>query len=170
MTMGKLHLYSGDGKGKTSAAMGLALRAMGAGKSVVIVQFLKSTPSGEIPLLEGLGATVLRGQCSDKFVFQMTEEERRQNAHLQNELLQKALNLPCDVLILDEGCAALSLSQVEESLMKSATLHRPQGREVVVTGRNPAQWLVDEADYHTEMVCHRHPYEKNCPARKGIEF
>ena len=64
-----IHLYCGDGKGKTTAAMGLALRALGSGKRVVIVQFLKGGQSGEIPLLEQLGATVYRGKAGQKFVF-----------------------------------------------------------------------------------------------------
>ena len=68
--MGLLHLYYGDGKGKTTAAMGLALRALGSGKKVVIVQFLKGGKSGEIPLLEQQGATVYRGKAGQKFVFQ----------------------------------------------------------------------------------------------------
>ena len=74
--MGLLHLYYGDGKGKTTAAMGLALRALGSGKKVVIVQFLKGGKSGEIPLLEQLGATVYRGKAGQKFVFQMNEAEK----------------------------------------------------------------------------------------------
>ena len=74
--MGLLHLYYGDGKGKTTAAMGLALRALGSGKKVVIVQFLKGGKSGEIPLLEQLGATVYRGKAGQKFVFQMNDAEK----------------------------------------------------------------------------------------------
>ena len=72
---GLLHLYYGDGKGKTTAAMGLALRAMGSGKRVVILQFLKGGKSGEVPLLEQLGAKVYRGKAGQKFVFQMNECE-----------------------------------------------------------------------------------------------
>lgn len=75
-SLGLLHLYYGDGKGKTTAAMGLALRALGSGKRVVIVQFLKGGQSGEIPLLEQLGAVVYRGKAGQKFVFQMNDAER----------------------------------------------------------------------------------------------
>mgnify|MGYP002553616794 CR=1 FL=1 len=74
---GLLHLYYGDGKGKTTAAMGLALRAMGSGKRVVILQFLKGGKSGEVPLLEQLGAKVYRGKAGQKFVFQMNEAKRK---------------------------------------------------------------------------------------------
>ena len=83
---GLLHLYYGDGKGKTTAAMGLALRAMGSGKRVVILQFLKGGKSGEVPLLEQLGAKVYRGKAGQKFVFQMNEAEKeatRQRAEAQ---------------------------------------------------------------------------------------
>mgnify|MGYP000814071369 CR=1 FL=1 len=76
MEQGLLHLYWGDGKGKTTAAMGLALRALGSGKRVVIVQFLKGGNSGEIPLLAQLGAEIYRGKAGQKFVFQMTPEEK----------------------------------------------------------------------------------------------
>ena len=81
---GLLHLYYGDGKGKTTAAMGLALRAMGSGKRVVILQFLKGGKSGEVPLLEQLGAKVYRGKAGQKFVFQMNEAEKEATRQLQN--------------------------------------------------------------------------------------
>lgn len=83
MKQGLLHLYWGDGKGKTTAAMGLALRALGSGKRVVIVQFLKGGNSGEIPLLAQLGAEIYRGKAGQKFVFQMTPEEKAATRELQ---------------------------------------------------------------------------------------
>ena len=95
-SIGLLHLYYGDGKGKTTAAMGLALRALGSGKRVVIVQFLKGGQSGEIPLLEQLGATVYRGKAGQKFVFQMNEAEKAATRALQNQNLAAALAQPCD--------------------------------------------------------------------------
>ena len=88
--MGLLHLYYGDGKGKTTAAMGLALRALGSGKKVVVLQFLKGGQSGEIPLLEQLGAKIYRGKAGQKFVFQMNEAEKAATRDLQNRNLVAA--------------------------------------------------------------------------------
>ena len=94
MEQGLLHLYWGDGKGKTPAAMGLALRALGSGKRVVIVQFLKGGNSGEIPLLAQLGAEIYRGKAGQKFVFQMTPEEKAATRELQNQNLAAAIAQP----------------------------------------------------------------------------
>ena len=145
MEQGLLHLYWGDGKGKTTAAMGLALRALGSGKRVVIVQFLKGGNSGEIPLLAQLGAEIYRGKAGQKFVFQMTPEEKAATRELQNQNLAAAIAQPADLLILDEAGSAEELD-------------------------TPPQWMLDAADYSTEMKCHRHPYQKGIKARKGIEY
>ena len=167
---GLVHLYWGEGKGKTTAAMGLALRALGAGRNVVIVQFLKGGPSGEIPLLEKLGAQVLRGKAGQKFTFQMSEAEKAETKTLQTENLRRALALEADLLVLDEACAAWQKDLVDRELLKQAVLERPQGREAVLTGRNPPDWLWEAADYITEMKCCRHPFEQGIPARQGVEF
>jgi cob(I)alamin adenosyltransferase len=170
MEKGLVHLYWGDGKGKTTAAMGLALRALGCGRRVVIVQFLKGVPSGEIPLLETLGAAVFRGEPGQKFVFQMTPEERRAARCRETENLRAALACPADLLILDEACAAWQLDMVDCALLRSAVLERPAAQELVLTGREPAEWMRQAADYVTEMHCWRHPYEKGIAARRGVEF
>ncbi len=167
---GLVHLYWGEGKGKTTAAMGLALRALGAGRNVVIVQFLKGGPSGEIPLLEKLGAQVLRGKAGQKFTFQMSEAEKAETKTLQTENLRRALALEADLLVLDEACAAWQKDLVDRELLKQAVLERPQGREAVLTGRNPPEWMREAADYITEMKCRRHPFEQGIPARQGVEF
>lgn len=170
MDKGLVHLYCGDGKGKTTAAMGLALRALGQGMRVVVVQFLKNGTSGELEPLKKLGAAVYSGQPGAKFTFQMNAEEKAQAAKENNARLAEALQQPCDLLILDEICAARNSGMVDEALAKQAVLERPQHREVVLTGRNPEAWMVETADYITEMRPRRHPYEQGIPARKGIEF
>ena len=170
MDKGLMHLYCGDGKGKTTAAMGLALRALGQGMQVVVVQFLKNGTSGELEPLRNLGATVFSGKPGAKFTFQMNAEEKAQATEENNARLVEALQQPCDLLILDEICAARNSGMLDEALAKQAVLERPQHREVVLTGRNPEAWMVEAADYITEMQPRRHPYEQGIPARKGIEF
>ena len=91
MSNGLIHLYHGDGKGKTTAAMGLAVRALGCGRRVVIVQFLKGGATGELEPLQTLGATFYRGKAGQKFVFQMNEEEKAATRALQTENLRRAL-------------------------------------------------------------------------------
>ena len=129
-----LHLYWGDGKGKTTAAMGLALRALGRGKFVTAVQFLKDGTSGEIEPLRRLGAAVYAGNPSGKFTFHMTEADRQETKQQNTERLRQALCIPCDLLILDEACAVWQLDLVDRDLLQSAVLERRQ--ETVLTGRN----------------------------------
>lgn len=170
MNKGLVHLYYGQGKGKTSAAVGLAVRALGQGLRVVVVQFLKTGTSGELEPLRRLGATVYAGQSVAKFTSQMTDAERTQVTTENNERLQEALTQPCDLLILDEVCAARQKGMLDAALARQAVLERPVGTEVVLTGREPEDWMVEAADYITEMRPHRHPFEQGIPARKGIEY
>lgn len=170
MERGLLHLYWGDGKGKTTAAMGLALRALGSGKRVVIVQFLKGGKSGEIPLLEQLGAKIYRGKAGQKFVFQMNDAEKAATRELQNANLRAAQQEPADLLILDEAGSAWELDMVDKELLKAVVLERPAEQECVLTAHGAPDWMLEAADYSTEMKCHRHPYQKGVAAREGIEY
>ena len=167
---GLLHLYYGDGKGKTTAAMGLALRALGSGKKVVVLQFLKGGQSGEIPLLEQLGAKIYRGKAGQKFVFQMNEAEKAATRDLQNRNLAAAMTEDADLLVLDEAGSAWELDMVDKALLQNAVLARPAAQECVLTVHAAPQWMLDAADYVTEMKCCRHPYQKGIAARKGIEY
>ena len=139
--------------------MGLALRALGSGKRVVIVQFLKGGQSGEIPLLAQLGAKIFRGKGGQKFVFQMNEAEKAAARAVQNENLTAALAEP-----------AWELDMVDKDLLRRAVLERPAAQECVLTAHKAPQWMLDAADYSTEMKCCRHPYQKGIKARKGIEY
>lgn len=170
MNKGLVHLYWGEGKGKTTAAVGLALRMLGSGGTVTVVQFLKDGQSSELEPLRRLGAWVYSGQPGTKFFSQMTPEEREEVRARHNDLLRQALESPCDLLVLDEACAAFRLGMVEENLLRRAVLERPAGREVVLTGRDPAPWMQEAADYSTEMCCHKHPYRQGIAARKGVEY
>ena len=117
--MGLLHLYYGDGKGKTTAAMGLALRALGHGRRVVILQFLKDGSSGEIEMLRRCGAAVYA--CPNaKFTWLMTDAERAEARRTNTRTLQTVLQGSFDLLVLDEACAACRHQLVDEALLRQA--------------------------------------------------
>ncbi len=172
---GLVHVYYGDGKGKTTAALGLMLRALGHGKKAALVQFLKGAFSGEIAALGHLsGILVLRGQCGEKFFFQMTEEEKRETRRIHDEHLAQALGMiksgEYDVLVLDEALDACALSALDTGLLAEILNHGEGRPEIVITGHQPVDWILDQADYITEMVSKKHPYDKGIKARKGIEW
>lgn len=171
---GLIHIYCGDGKGKTTAAMGLALRAAGNGMQVAIVQFLKGQTSGELRSLELLpNITVIREQMSPKFTFQMNPDELDQTREVHSRYLHRALELAregrCDMLILDELMGALSCGLIDEALLHELVDHKPEPLELVMTGRNPPQWLLDRADYVSEICKRKHPYDRGIAARLGVE-
>jgi len=173
---GLIHIYYGDGKGKTTAALGLALRAAGCGKNVVIVEFIKNWACGEhnsIPQISNI--KLFRGKAvSGKFIHEMTEEEKRETKALQDESLKNAIKLikagKCDLLILDEAIDAHELGVLDSELFEGLIYNKPELLELVVTGHNPDSRLLECADYVTEMVKHKHPYDKGTAARQGIEF
>ena len=169
-----IHLYTGEGKGKTTAAIGLAIRHIGAGGSVAFVQFLKSSPSGELLVLDSLPQiTVLRNTEKHGFFIQMTDAQKRLVTSSHNENLSKACaliaNKSITMLVLDELCAAYTLNLIDRTAVDALLLdHGPV--ELILTGRNPDQKLQDAADYITEMNPIRHPYGKGILARKGVEY
>jgi len=173
---GLIHVYYGDGKGKTTAALGLAVRAAGCGKNVVIVQFLKGWNCGEhkavsqIPNIE-----FIRGKpVSNKFIFEMTEEEKSETKASHDESLKKAIDFiesdKCDVLIMDEAVDAFSLKVLDSDLLLGLIDRKPKNLEIIITGHNPEPELIKRADYITEMKKHKHPYDEGITARRGIEF
>ncbi|WP_298732951.1 cob(I)yrinic acid a,c-diamide adenosyltransferase [uncultured Subdoligranulum sp.] len=164
-----VHLYWGNGKGKTTAAMGLALRALGHQRRVAIIQFLKDGSSGEIEPLRRMGAMVYT--CPNaKFTWLMNEEERTQAKENANAALRAALEQSWDLLVLDEACAAEENDLVDRELLQQAVACSNAGSEVVLTGRTPADWMQAAADYSTEMRACQHPFTKGVAARVGIEF
>ncbi len=175
MPEGLIHLYYGEGKGKTTAAMGLALRAAGCGKRVLIVQFLKGRPSGEVELLQSLpGITLLRGKELKKFSWEMSEEEKQGALRLDNELMetafQKARQGECDLLVLDEALGACGCGLLGEEALLAFLRGKPKELEVVLTGRGPGSEMLELADYATEMRKEKHPYDQGVQARRGVEF
>jgi cob(I)alamin adenosyltransferase len=172
---GMTHLYYGYGKGKTTAALGLALRAGGCGKQVVIIQFLKSSDTGELKQLALLpNTTVLRGTAAKGFIRNMDEEQVQRTKAIHDEHLSKALELTasgqCDLLILDEALDAYQLGVLDEALFFDLIKNKPAPLELVITGHKPDERIIAAADYVTEMKKIKHPYDLGVKARKGVEF
>lgn len=174
-TRGLIHVYYGSGKGKTTAALGLAFRASGYDMKTVIVQFLKNSPCGEVVSAErSENIEILRGKAGKAFAFTMSQEEKKETRAIHDLNLQKAKKLvesgECDLLILDEALDAYELGLLDEAAFRSMVMDKPEGLELVITGHRPIDWVLKRADYITEMVKHRHPYDAGIRARKGIEF
>lgn len=176
METGLIHIYCGDGKGKTTAAMGLAIRAAGREKKVFITQFLKSGKSGELISLEKLKEYIkfLPGRPVNKFVWNMNEEEKNQ-AKIEHtkrfrEIKEIINNEQYDLLILDEIIATINNGFIELEEVIDFLKSKPKTLEVVMTGREPKEELIEVANYVTEMKCIKHPFNEGIPSRIGIEL
>ena len=171
---GLIHVYYGDGKGKTTAAFGLAFRCAGRGKKVVIAQFLKSAESGEVTAAERFPEiTLVRGNGIRKFTFQMNDAEKAQTARDCAALFQNTVSLARSgdirMLVLDEvidACHAFLPVDEVAGFLDS----RPEGLEVVITGHALPAELAARADYISRVEKEKHPYDRGVPARPDIEF
>lgn len=172
--MGLIHIYTGDGKGKTSAAVGLAVRMAGRGRKVIVARFLKNEDSGEVAGLRALsGVTVIPLEKSFGFVWNMTEEEKQEASAYYRfvwEQAEQAARENADLLVLDELMAAWKYAFIDRQRVLSFLACLPERLEVVMTGRNVPEELWELADYITEMKKIRHPYDKGVSAREGIEY
>lgn len=170
---GLIHIYCGDGKGKTTAAVGLTLRSAGAGNRVVFTQFFKDGSSSEISLLRQIpGISVLHADTVGGFWKRMTAEQQAQASRDYTELFhiacERAKNM--DLLVLDEVISACNHGAVPEEALLEFLQNKPEHLEVVLTGRNPSEALLAQADYVTEMKKIKHPFDHGVLARKGIEY
>ncbi len=172
----KLHVYTGDGKGKTTAAMGLALRALGHGRRAMIAQFLKDGRSGELAALSALpGAILFEAEPMEKFVFQMTPEEcvlaaRSTQAQAEAIRARIARERP-DIVVLDELAVALNVGMLGEADARELIAAALSAGETVVTGRNAPEWLLAMADYVSVIRAAKHPFDtQGLPAREGVEW
>ena len=167
-----IHLYHGNGKGKTTAAMGLALRMAGRNRSVVIAQFLKGSDSGERTALAQLPqVTLLEIPSSIKFSFQLSPQERLSEQARYQSLLEQLCSCcvpPSGLVVLDEVCDAVNAGLLPLDHLLSFL--KTTEAEIVLTGRDPAPELIALADYITCFEKQRHPYDKGCAARCGVEF
>lgn len=170
---GLIHIYCGDGKGKTTAATGLAVRAAGAGKKVVFTQFFKDGSSSEIQVLQNVdNIHVIHCETVRGFWKYMTDDQKAKASEDYTKLFLDviALAADADLLILDEILSACNHGAVAENVVTDFLNNKPEKLEVVLTGRNPSVHLLERADYVTEMQKMKHPYDCGIAARKGIEF
>ena len=170
-----LHIYYGNGKGKTTAAVGLTLRASGSGMKTAFLQFLKNGSSSEINVLKSLNdCVVLCCRECNKFSFQMSAAEKELIKSAHNSMLRRAEELinksEAELLVLDELLDAYNKDLIDTVLTDSFINTYCKKVEIIITGRAPsAEWL-DIADYVTEMNAVKHPYNNGISARRGIEY
>ncbi len=170
---GLVQVYTGDGKGKTSAAFGLALRAAGRGLKVYIIQFIKGGfDYGELYVVDKVQGITLKAFGRGKFVLAKPPE--KEDVKLAQEALQLAEKVledaEYDVVILDEINVALSLQLIELDRVLQLIKSKPKHVELVLTGRGAPKEIIQLADLVTEMKEIKHPYVRGVPARKGIEY
>ena len=172
--MNLLHVYTGDGKGKSTAAMGLATRMLGYDKPVMIVQFMKKPNSGELISLKKLGARIYPAPAMNKFTFQMDEDELKQAAEDMrkaiDEMIAAVEALRPALTVFDELATAMSYAMVPKEdgfrLIEAALKYG----DAAVTGRGASEALMDKADYVSVIQAKKHPFDSGIPARQGIEW
>lgn len=173
--MGFLQVYCGNGKGKTTAALGLAVRAAGAGMRVHIIQLLKGADTAELSVLRGIsGITLERCDKDYGFFYTMAEQDKAEITACHNSMLQRGYAMAreglIDMLILDELSVAYDLGLLDRAAAEKFLTEKPGNAELVITGRSPADIFIGAADYVSEIKCVKHPYERGVEARRGIEY
>ncbi len=169
------HIYMGEGKGKTTAAVGLAVRCAGSGQKVLFTQFLKPGVSGELDMLQGMDfMQLLLCPVSVDFTWRMSDEDKAALAEAYEQYLwditRVILQGNFGMLILDEIIGACQKGLVSENYLVECLEQMPVDVEIVLTGRYPSDAFLEMADYVTEMKKVKHPFDVGVKARKGIEF
>lgn len=171
MKHGYVQIYTGDGKGKTTAAMGVCLRAAGAGLKVYLAQFLKMSDTSEINALKKFRTVEIHQFGSGKFV-----KGKPSAADLLNcangflKVTDAVVSGIYDLVIADELCVAVDLGMITTRSVLDLMHAKPPGVELIITGRNASPELVKQADLVTEMTKKKHYFDKGVPARRGIEL
>ena len=167
-----VHVYTGDGKGKSTAAFGLALRAAGAGMKVFIAQFTKGRTCSEHKAFEKLRDMITLKQFGrNEFICHKPSEEDLRDARRGLDESRTALaSGQYGLVILDEANIAVHFGLITVEELLDLIASRPKNVELVITGRNADDRIIEKADLVTEMVNIKHYHEKGLPARKGIEY
>jgi len=170
---GLVQVYTGEGKGKTTAAVGLAVRAVGAGLTVAFVQFVKGGErSSELAVLEGLGVRVERPAVRSTGLLGdgLNDDDRVAATEAWTIAARLIAGADHQLVVLDEINVAMHYGLVAEADVLAALDARPAAVEVVLTGRGASPALIAMADLVTEMVPVKHPFDAGIPARRGIEY
>lgn len=170
---GKIHIYTGDGKGKTTAAMGLAVRAAGSGMKVYIAQLLKDGSSSELNILRKI-ENITCHSCEKNFGFikYMNQETLKEAKEYYRKYFREVIDeaKSVDLLVLDEFMAAYQYDMIDREEALYFLKNKPKNLEIVLTGRNVPSEIAHLADYLTDCKMVKHPYTQGLPARKGIEL
>lgn len=169
---GYIHLYTGNGKGKTTAALGLALRAAGAGKRVFFAQFVKGKLYSEIEAINRfIHAIKVEQYGRGCFITEGTTQEDINAAKRGLAAVEKVITEEnYDMVVLDEACIAIYFKLFTSAELINVVQKRPQSMEIVITGRYATDDLIEQADLVTEMKEIKHYYNSGIEARLGIEF
>lgn len=172
---GLVIIHTGNGKGKTTAALGLGMRAWGQGFKVLMVQFIKGNwKYGELQATEKMGAHFVIRQMGEGFVKDCEDDALANHMHAAEEALQAAkteiLSENWDMVILDEINYAVKFGLVPLNAVLELIKTKPPALHLVLTGRDAPPELIDTADLVTEMKEIKHPFKKGIKAQKGIEF
>ena len=169
-----LHVYTGEGKGKTSAAVGAAVRFAGHGGRVLFAQFLKNGRSGEREALTKLGVLLPEMPELSGFYTQMEEPTKQASAAAFQKgataLIRIIEQERPGLIVLDELCVALAFAILPEDLARALIDAALSAGETIVTGRGAPEWLTAQADYWTTLSADRHPYATGIGSREGIEW
>ncbi|MEW6108454.1 MAG: cob(I)yrinic acid a,c-diamide adenosyltransferase [Nitrospirota bacterium] len=174
MTNGLIHIYTGDGKGKTTAAVGLAIRAKSRGLRTLFVYFFKeSKPSGETNILKDIGIQILifdkvKSPLFNPDIDKLSLKEAVQEAISFLKDIFSEENF--DMIILDEFICLTTEGLLSEDEAVQFITSKPAGLELVLTGRGATEKMINVADYVTFMQKLKHPFKNNIKGRKGIEF
>ncbi len=173
MKKAQIQLYTGDGKGKTTAAAGLAARALGHGWRVLFVQFMKNRKSGEIDFLTLCGGEnfrVLRNWDGTFVLSRPSSEQAGMCRDLWKMSLEALKAESYDMVVFDEIAVAISFGLLDEREVLDYLRMKPLSLEVVLTGQGAGKKLIEAADLVTEMKKVKHYYDNGVRARKGIEY
>ena len=176
MDKGLVQIYCGNGKGKTTAAIGLGIRAIGRDLKVIMIQFLKNSDTGECKTLKELepGFKVFHFEKPRGFTWSLTPEERdEKKIEIKNAMnfARKVLDTgECDILILDEILGAIQAGFVVEDEICNMIDNKPETVELVLTGRVLPDSIAEKAGYISEIKAVKHPMTEGITAREGIEY